>query len=149
MRKAKKKIGRSDKLDFPQFGLTDIPVKTDTGAYTSSIHCIYKEEIERDGQMILKFKLFDTSFKDIHERVFETTHFACKKFKSSFGEEEKRYIIETIIIAHGEEITVEFSLSDRSKMKFPVLLGRKFLNKRFVVNSTATDLSYKKKKEQD
>lgn len=145
MKPEKKRIGRSDKLDFPEFGLTDIPVKTDTGAFTSSIHCTFKEEVEIDGKKILKFKLFDESFGEIHDRVFETSNFEWKKFKSSFGDEEKRYVIQTVIIAHGEEIPVELSLSDRSKMKFPVLLGRKFLNKRFIVNSTAIDISFKNK----
>ena len=145
MKEIKKKIGRSDKLDFPEFGLTDIPVKTDTGAYTSSIHCTFKEEVEIDGKSVLRFKLFDPTVEDLHDRVFETTNFAWKKFKSSFGDEEKRYVIKTIVIAHGEEIPIELSLSDRSKMKFPVLLGRKFLNKRFIVNSTAVNASFNKK----
>lgn len=145
MKPIKQKIGRSDKLDFPEFGLTDIAVKTDTGAYTSSVHCTFKEEFEKAGKKYLRFKLFDSSFEDLHEETFETCTFKSRSFKSSFGDEEKRYVIETIVVVYGEEVPIELSLSDRSKMKFPILLGRKFLNKRFIVNPTAINLSFNKK----
>lgn len=39
----KQTIGRTDKIDFPEWGLFDIDAKIDSGAYTSSIHC---EDIE-------------------------------------------------------------------------------------------------------
>jgi len=37
--KPKQLIGMTDIVDFPDLGLCDVPVKVDTGAYTSSLHC--------------------------------------------------------------------------------------------------------------
>ena len=45
----KKIIGRKEKIDLNEWGITGITAKIDTGAYTSSIHCEYVREI-RDGE---------------------------------------------------------------------------------------------------
>ena len=39
-------------------------------------------------------------------------------------------------------IRAEFSLSNRGNLKFPVLLGRKILRNRFLIDVTKKDLSY-------
>jgi len=42
-----------------------------------------------------------------------------------------------------EEITAEFSLSDRDALRFPILLGRKILRDRFLIDVTKKNLSYR------
>lgn len=59
---------------------------------------------------------------------------------------EERYVITTDILIFNKRIKTEFSLSDRSTMKYPILLGRKLLAKRFVVDVAVTNLSFKNKK---
>ena len=46
MRKAKFTIGRDDIADFPSFGLEEVKIKTDSGAYTSTIHCSDIKEVD-------------------------------------------------------------------------------------------------------
>lgn len=138
-------IGRKDKADFPEFGLENIDVKTDTGAYSSSIHCHHIVEKEIDGRKVIQFELLDPSHEEYNEKRFTTANYKIKTIKNSFGITEDRYIIETQIILFGKIYPIELSLSERGEMKYPVLLGRKLLNKKFNVNTDKTNLSYKQK----
>ena len=115
---------------FPGFKLNDIPVKIDTGAYTSSIHCHSIEE--RDGALYCKF--LDPTHRSYtgEEIVFEV--YTEKKVKSSNGAVENRYKIVSSIEILGETYKIDLTLTNRKKMKTPVLLGRKFLAKRFLVD---------------
>ena len=139
-------IGRRDRIDLPQFGLNDIEAKVDTGAYGCALHCHHIEVIEKDGKDVLSFQLLDPSHPEYEDKIYHTSNFRDKKVKNSGGSTENRYTIKTEVIIFNKKRKVEFSLTDREKMKFPVLLGRKFLTKSFLVDVREKDLSYKLKK---
>ncbi len=141
----KRVIGRRDKVDFPKMRLYDIDAKIDTGAYTSAIHCHNIKVIEKDGDKYVSFNLLDPTHPDYNEKRFSVPLFSKKRIKSSFGKSEERCIIKTVITLFGEKFDIELSLSNRSKMENPVLLGRKLLEKRFIVDVAKTNLSYKQK----
>lgn len=133
-------------VDFPDLGLFEIEAKIDTGAYTSSIHCNNIKEIDLpDGQRAIHFELLDASHPAYNHKAFQFTEFTLRNVKSSFGDVQERYIIRTKISIHGQEIETEFSLSDRSDLKYPVLLGRTLLRKRFIVDVSKKNLSMKAK----
>lgn len=138
-------IGKKDKADFPELDLFDIDIKIDTGAFTSSIHCHKIKEIELEGVKYIEFKLLDPSYKDYNHKKFKVKNFKEKKIKSSNGTGEKRYIIKTKIIVFCKTYTIELSLSERSEMRFPVLIGRKLLNNKFIVDTSLSNLSYNTK----
>ena len=54
---------------------------------------------------------------------------------SSNGEAQDRFIIKTRLHLGETEFAAEFSLADRSDMKFPILVGRTALRGRFMVDS--------------
>tara|TARA_R100000988_G_C3900401_1_gene117243 strand:- start:16 stop:447 length:432 start_codon:yes stop_codon:yes gene_type:complete len=137
----KRKIGRTDKADFPLLHLHEIDVKIDTGAYTSSIHC-KNMKIEDD---YLKCTFLDPDHPAYHEKEFIFDKYDVRVVKSSNGIKQTRYRVLTEIELFGKTYPIFLTLSDREEMKYPVLLGRKFLTKRFVVDITRTDLSYKLK----
>ena len=68
-----------------------------------------------------------------------------KMVKSSNGISEKRFLIETEIVIFNESFPIHLTLSERKDMTFPILLGRKFLNKKFVIDTAKKDLSFKLK----
>lgn len=138
-------IGRKDKGDFPDLGLENIDLKVDTGAYTSAIHCHKINIKEKDGKKILTFKLLDPSHEQYEDREFSTENFKEKTIKSSFGVSERRFIIKNRICLFGKIFEAEFSLSERGEMRFPILLGRRFLMGKFVVDPAQYSLSYKAK----
>ncbi len=136
-------VGRIDKIDIPEFGLENVKAKVDTGANRSSIHC---SKIEYDGKGKITFQIPLVSNHGVN--TFHSTDFFKKKIKSSSGHVEERYVIKTDVILFGERIATTFSLTDRTDMRYPVLLGRKLLAKRFIVDVDQQNLSYKAKKKQ-
>jgi len=135
----KQTIGRIDKADFPLLELYQIAVKTDTGAYTSSIHC--KNVKEENG--VLKCNFLDEEHPDYDGKEIIFKNYETTRVKSSNGSVQTRYKIKTAITLFNKNHDIFLTLSDREEMKFPVLLGRTFLNKRFVVDTSLTNLSFK------
>ena len=118
-----KLIGRRELVSFPEFNLTQVEAKIDTGAYTSSIHCKHIR--------LNKLQL-EVTFEN--NSVFTFNHFTLKKIKNSFGEMEERYVIKTIIQIARKKIHTTISLSDRANMRYPVLIGRRLLKNKFIVD---------------
>lgn len=139
----KRLIGRFDRADFPALHLNDISVKIDTGAYTSSIHC---ENIkEEDG--ILKCTFLDEEHPLYNGKEFTFSDYKVVHVRSSNGMMQKRYRIQTTITLFHKTHKISLSLSARQEMRFPVLLGRKFLTKKFMVDTEYFDLSFNNKNE--
>jgi len=137
----KRIIGRREKITLPEWGLKMISAKIDTGAYTSSIHCDYAVEKEENGKMILEFKVLAPGHIKFKDRVIQTDHYTQKKVKNSFGVAEIRYKVNTIVNMFGEEFEAEFTLSDRAKMRNAILIGRKTLKGKFLVDVDQVNLS--------
>lgn len=136
-------IGRYDRADFPGLHLNDISVKIDTGAYTSSIHCDnIKEE---DG--VLKCTFLDEEHPLYNGKEYTFTDYDIVFVKSSNGMVQKRYQIQSTINLFNRTFKISLSLSARQEMRFPVLLGRKFLTKKFIVDTEYFDLSFNLNKE--
>ena len=146
MKKPKKTIGRSDVVDLPELEIFDVEAKTDTGAYTSAIHCSEIEPFTEDGIKKLRFVIPTSKKHGLKRKEFTVDNFSQRRIKNSFGQSEKRYVIKTKIRIFNRSFMTEFSLSDRKKMKFPVLLGRKLLHKRFIVDVSLTNISFQQKK---
>jgi hypothetical protein len=138
-----KVLGRYDRVDLPQLGLTNIHAKVDTGAYTCSLHCHQAEVVNGN----LEFILLDEEHPEFTGMKFVFDQFQRKDIKNSFGEKERRFVIITTIRIFEEEITAEFSLSNRGSLKFPILIGRKILRDRFLIDVKKKNLSYKEKRQ--
>jgi hypothetical protein len=138
-------IGRLEKVSFPALGIIDIDAKIDTGAYTTALHCHDVELRRAAGKDILVFKLLDPNHPEYNQQLIIFEQFSIKAIKNSFGDFEKRYVIKTQIKIGRKIVKTSISLTDRGNMRFPVLIGRKLLKKRFVVDVTATYLLNKKK----
>jgi len=128
--KEKRVIGRREHIDFPELGLTDITAKVDTGAYTSALYC--HEVREENGTLI--FRLLHPSYPNYDPREHRFSDYGQKKIKNSFGEIETRYTIKTLVKIGRRRIKSVFSLTDRSDMRYPVLIGRKILKNRFIID---------------
>ena len=77
---------------------------------------------------------------------FSFCDFEERDIKNSFGEVERRFVIITTLKIFNEDITTEFSLSNRGSLKFPILIGRKIVRNRFLIDVTKKNLSYKEKR---
>ncbi len=125
-------VGATATINFPELNWFDVPARVDTGAATSSFHCSKVKLIEREGQALLSFVL-DMKKEKAHVPIV-VSDFKEIRVKNSFGNSEERYVIRTIVEIAGKRIRTQFSLADRDRMTFPVLLGRRLLKGRFVVD---------------
>jgi len=140
-KESKTLIGRRERVNFPDLGLFNIDAKVDTGAYTSAIHCSDVAKTSIDGKPYVKFQLLDPTHPDYDHRPFELPVYKEKRIKSSIGVIQKRIIIRTKMEIAGRAFLTELSLADRSKMEYPVLLGRKALKGKFIVDVSLLNVS--------
>ncbi|HXD92012.1 MAG TPA: RimK/LysX family protein [Bacteroidia bacterium] len=129
-----KLIGRREYVDFPELNIFKVEAKIDTGAYTSALHChdIAVKEIE--GKQMLCFKILDETHPEYNEQEHRFEDFIQKNIKSSSGDAELRYIIKTLIIIGHKRIRTAVSLTDRGNMRYPVLIGRKMIKNKFIID---------------
>jgi hypothetical protein len=137
----KKTIGRIDKADFPTLDLFDIDIKIDTGAYTSSMHC--HKVVEEDN--LLKCLFFDKEHPNYNRKIMVFKSYSTTKVKSSNGIVQNRYMVKTTMTLFDKKYKIDLTLSTRSEMKYPILIGRKFLSKKFIVDISLKNLSYNQK----
>ncbi len=68
--------------------------------------------------------------------------FHRKLVKSSIGVAQERFFIKGTILLFGESVETLFSLTQRTGLRNPILIGRRLLNKRFLIDSAKTNLAY-------
>lgn len=127
-------LGRSEKILLPELEIL-IPAKIDTGAFSNSIHV---DNIELKDN-ILTFQ--------IANKTFTFTKYKMLEVKNSFGQKQKRFLIFTKIKIGESIYKVYLSLTNRKTMKYPMLLGRRFLYKfGYVVDVTKKNIYDRDKK---
>ena len=124
-------VGWNEYVEFPEWGIRRLGAKVDTGAQTSALHV---EDIEEIGRGRIRFDV-------VVHRTKRDRHFPVKakvvrrsRVKSSNGEYDLRYFVETQLRLGDVEKTIEISLVDRGKMAHRMLLGRSALQGDFVVD---------------
>ncbi|MTI86665.1 MAG: hypothetical protein FH748_01710 [Balneolaceae bacterium] len=122
-------IGRAERVNLPEWGFTDLEAKIDTGAYTSSLHCHRLEEFIKDNERWIQFSILDPEHRSFEKHPLQSKILDKREVKSSNGHIENRFFVQTSITLFGKECSIEFSLTDRSSMKYPLLIGRKFIKK--------------------
>ncbi len=129
-------IGRKEFISLPYLHLKNITCKIDTGAYTSSLHCKNIHVInENEVEFIPLDANYRKSFKN--KSIIFPIH-KQKIVKSSNGNEELRVLIKTDAIFFGKKYKIILSLANRSSMKNPILIGRNFISKKFLVDVSKT-----------
>lgn len=130
-------IGRSEVVTFVDHEIISVPAKTDTGAYRSAIHASNIEV--KDG--VLHFELLGGHpVCGAMSKHMTVTDFSEAWVANSFGHREKRYEVKLKVKLGPKVFIARFTLADRAKKIYPILLGRKLLNNRFLVDSAETSL---------
>jgi len=132
-------LGRVDKFDLPDLKLKNIKAKIDTGAKTSSLHCVSIKPLKNG---YVKFILLDEESKKFTGKYIEKKIYRIGYVKSSNGTEQKRYFIKTPIRLYNKIYTMEVSLNFRGNMNYPLLIGRELLQQGFIVDVTQKNLSF-------
>ena len=134
-------LGRVDKIDFPKLNLYKIDAKIDTGAYTSAIHC---SEIIVEGEK-LKCTFYSKGHPNFSGKQIIFDSYSKTDVKSSNGFKENRFKIKSEVLFFGKTYKINLTLSTRDDMRFPVLIGRQFLRKKFIVDVDLENQSFNTK----
>ena len=129
-RRMKVVIGRVERVNFPEFDIIGVPAKIDTGAFRSSIWA--SNIIEEAG--VLSFTLLDASSEWYTGKIYTTTKFEIVEVENSFGHKQERYSVYIKIKMGPKNVVSNFTLADRSMKIYPVLIGRKLLRGRYIVD---------------
>lgn len=114
-----------------------IAAKLDTGAKTSSIHAKKVEKFTKNSQPWVKFRLPLESKPPMDFEVPVVREVLIKRHNLS---SERRAVVKLPVCINGKSYAAEFTLSNRENYNYPVLLGRKFLKNKFVINPAKTFL---------
>ncbi|WP_371157892.1 ATP-dependent zinc protease [Jannaschia sp. 2305UL9-9] len=119
-------VGWMERISLPDLDLDNIPAKIDTGARTSALHATRIETFTRDGAAWVRFRVRHpgarsgvTHEQPIHER---------RDIKNTSGVPEDRIVIRTDLLIAGHRWRIDLSLTDRTNMRSPIIVGRTALS---------------------
>jgi hypothetical protein len=126
-------IGWREWVSLPGLAIPAVKVKIDTGARTSALHAFDMEVFEAEGKQKLRFRVRPLRKKKLSlDCVSEIK--ARRMVTDSGGHREWRYVIHTSISLGSIRWPIEITLTDRDPMRFRMLLGRKAIQGRFLVD---------------
>lgn len=118
-------IGWNEYVGLPEWGIRAIRAKMDSGARSSALHV---DSIEELGRGRVRFDVV-LSRRKRHRRVHVEERIVRRgRVRSSSGHWETRLFVATAVRIGPLERIVEFSLVDREKMIYRMLLGRRALS---------------------
>jgi glutathione synthase/RimK-type ligase-like ATP-grasp enzyme len=124
-------IGTTENIGFPELGVRRVPAKVDTGADSCSI---WATDVRVDENGTLSYTLFGPGSRLYSGERLRTEEYRTRSVRNSFGVAEFRYKVQLQVQIGKRKIRSWFTLADRGEMRYPVLLGRRLLRNKFVVD---------------
>jgi hypothetical protein len=129
----KRIVGWREYVGFPDWGITGVLAKVDTGARTSSLHVRNIVTLPNDRvrfDVVLSRKFPDRTITVTADLARHTN------VRPSSGQRQQRRVVRTRMELGGVEREIEVSLVCRQGMLCRMLLGRRALEGDFVVDSS-------------
>jgi len=130
-KKPKRVVGWKENAALPDLNVKNVIAKIDTGANLASIDAADIKIVSRDKVKYVKFKVMK---RNNTVRKTSAPLEGYKRIKSSNGDVERRPYIKTTLLLDGITKKIELTLTDRGPMEYTMLIGRKALGRRWVVN---------------
>jgi hypothetical protein len=127
-------IGWREWVSLPDLGLDRIKAKVDTGARTSALHAIRMETFRAHGDDRVRFAVHPVQRQSSPTVECEAVMVDERHVRSSDGRRELRPVIETVLRIGDRDWPIEVTLTDRALMGFRLLLGRRAVRRKFVVD---------------
>lgn len=116
-------VGWVESVELPAINGSTFLAKLDTGAETCSLHATGIDIKGRRVSFTVAGERHSVRLKEI------------RSVKSSNGGETWRPVVDLEVRFNGRRDVVEFTLANRGSMKFPVLLGRNYLQDGYLVDA--------------
>lgn len=139
-------VGWREWVSFPELGLKRVKAKIDTGARTSALHAFNIRPIRHNDEDWVSFETQPVQYAarptlSCRARLKDT-----RIVTDSGGHREERFVIETPLTMGRQTWFIELTLTNRSEMKFRMLLGRHAMHGRLLVNPGKSFLTSRRKK---
>ncbi len=136
-------IGRDTTVKF--IGeVAGVPAKVDTGADSSAV---WATDIFVDKEHRLHFKLFGKGSKYYTGVEHIAEEYTVASTRSSLGNSMIKFRVKMPVRIGGRRVNATFGLSDRSLHVYPILIGRRTLHGKFLVDVQKKRVGLKNKKE--
>ena len=132
-------VGRNTTVKIA--GISDVPAKIDTGADSSSV---WASNIKMSEDGTLNFSLFGKKSPYYTGEIIKTKNYLVSVVRSSNGAEQVRYSVKLPLKIKNRLIRATFTLSERSRNNFPILIGCTALKNKFLVNPAIAKLPHPK-----
>ncbi|MDC2999516.1 RimK/LysX family protein [Acidimicrobiaceae bacterium] len=130
-KREKKVVGWKEQVALPDLKIKSVIAKIDTGANVATIDAA---DIKFVTKKDVKYVKFTVKKRNNTVRKTSAPLAGFKRIRSSNGDVEKRPYIKTDILMDGITKNIELTLTDRGPMDYTMLIGRKALGRRWIVN---------------
>jgi hypothetical protein len=127
-------IGWKEWVTLPDLGIPAVKAKIDTGARTSALHAFTLDPFRRRGRQMVRFSVHPLQRRRDVVRTCEAVVLDYRQVKNSGGLVEERYVIHTRLGLGDLDWSIDLTLTNRSGMRFRMLLGRTAVRGRLVVD---------------
>lgn len=132
------RIGWREFIGLHDLGIASVKAKIDTGARTTALHAedirVFRGVVSKKPKRV-EFTVPIPSAARIRHVRCSSAVVDRRKVVDSGGHAELRYVIRTTITLGKRSWPAEVTLTNRSGMRFPMLLGRTALRGRFLVDT--------------
>lgn len=118
-------------VDLPEWGVTGILAKIDTGARTSAIHV---EGIKSSGTGKVSFDVIHSRKPTAKRTTVEASIVRETRIKTSTGHYQDRFVVETMMKIGEKKKRIQLTLVSRKHMICRMLIGRTALEGDFLVD---------------
>lgn len=129
-------IGWREWVALPDFGVSRIKAKVDTGARTSALHAFRLEEFVQGDMLWARFEIQPDQRSRLNAVAVTAPIVEHRRVRSSNGVVQNRPVIRTTLHALDQQFTIDLTLANRDEMGFRMLIGRAALRRRFLVDPT-------------
>ncbi len=134
-------VGWREWVELPELGVTGLKAKVDTGATTSALHASKLVSFERDGAEWVRFEIHPRQRSRTPSVTVELPVVDHRRVRSSSGETEVRPVVHTMLKIGDRVTPIDVTLTRRDSMGFRMLIGRRALRRRYLVNPSRSFLA--------